>query len=161
MLVNRTYSKCRCEIRFSYDPDNGEIVLAEFNGKAYDLSVRDYFDSRGLRLWRELEAGQTGRIHIIATEMWRIPNSVLFTSFQPATDLKVVLRSEAPNVSFDLVPLYRLDEEWSPASESGAKVVRFRGSVLPNQGINLVWKTDETEALPSTRASASDRLPVK
>jgi predicted phosphodiesterase len=160
-LVNRTTSKCKCEIKFPCPSRFGEIVRAEFNGRTYDPDQRDLWDQRGLCLHSELEAGKTGRVSITATEWWRIEDSVLLTSFQPATDLKVVLRSRAPNLSFDFEPQYTWDNEYEKKSESGATVVRFTRGVLPNQGVRLNWKTNETGASPLNRGSASDFLPVK
>jgi hypothetical protein len=160
-LVNRTSRKCKCEIKFPCPSRFAEIVRAEFNGKRYDLDQLDLWDQRGLCLHSELEGGKSGRVSITATEWWRIEDSVLLTSFEPATDLKVVVRWGAPNLSFDFEPQYTWDNEYDRKSESGATVVRFTRGVLPNQGVRLNWKPNEIAARPLSRGSASDLLSVK
>lgn len=160
-LVNRTTSKCKCEIKFPCPSRFGEIVRAEFNGRIYDPDQRELWDQRGLCLHSELEAGKSGRVSITATEWWRIEDAVLLTTFQPATDLKVVVRSKAPNLSFDFEPQYTWDDEYEKTSESGALVARFTRGLLPNQGVRLNWKMKEIGARPLSRSPASSFLSVK
>lgn len=139
-IVNRTESKQECLINFTFDEDNGEIVRAKFNGRAYDPLQPESRDARGLCMRAELGPGQVGQVYIKAKERWVIPNAMLCTSFQPATDLKVVLRSDAPNVKFDFEPLYKWDVTCDQRREGDALVARFTRGVLPNQGVRVNWK---------------------
>lgn len=108
-----------------------------FNGLPRDADGLDNRDARGLRVPCLLEPGQTGSVLVRVREDMRVPDSELYTSYYPATDLLVHVAFPDKPISFDVEQLYFMKVQ--PERENGTLRVYMDRGILPYQGLRLNW----------------------
>lgn len=109
-----------------------------FNGVRRDAEGLDNRDARGLRVPCLLEAGETGEVLIRVQEDVRLPDSDLYTSYYPATDLRVNVTFPEDLIAFDVERLYFVKVQ--PRREAGTLDIYMDRGVLPYQGLRLNWR---------------------
>ena len=109
-----------------------------FNGIPQDVESPDNRDARGIRVPRLLEPGETGAVLIRVQEEVRVPDSSLFTSYNPATDLRVRVAFPDSLLEIDVERLYFI--KLQPHREIGLLEVYIDRGLLPYQGIRLNWR---------------------
>jgi 3',5'-cyclic AMP phosphodiesterase CpdA len=140
-IVNRTSTDQEWRTEYNYDRDTGTILEAKFNDDLYDPEQREFQVGRGLSFRRTLCPHERGKIHIHARESWPVRGGSYYTSYHPATDLKVLLRSASQNVEFDFEVLYFSDARTIWNGQRGE--VHLDRGLLPYQGVRLNWKRKE------------------
>jgi hypothetical protein len=113
-----------------------------FNGAQRDTESLDNRDARGLRVPCLLEPGETGEVLIRVHETVRLPDSDLYTSYYPATDLRVHVTFPEDLIKFDVERLYFIGVQ--PRREAGLLEVVMDRGVLPYQGLRLNWQRRES-----------------
>jgi hypothetical protein len=108
-----------------------------FNGLQRDADGLDNRDARGLRVPCLLEPGQTGSVVVRVRENMRVPDSELYTSYYPATDLRVQVTFPDGLISFDVEQLYFMKVQ--PIRENGTLDIYMNRGILPYQGLRLNW----------------------
>lgn len=140
-VVNRTSVDQEWHTDYNFDRDSGSVLKAEFNGEPYDPEQRDFQAGRGISIRRVLAPREEGKAFIHVKERWPDRGSTFYTSYHPATDLKLVLRSQVPGLEFDFEVLYfrnartiRKEQYWEVHLDRG---------LLPYQGVRLNWRRKE------------------
>jgi hypothetical protein len=111
------------------------------NGIKRDTEGLDNRDARGLRIPCLLEPGETAEILIRVHETVRLPDSDLYMSYYPATDLRVHVTFPEDLIAFDVERLYFIGVQ--PRREPGLLEVVMDRGVLPYQGLRLNWRRRE------------------
>ena len=109
-----------------------------FNGVARDADGLDNRDARGLNVPCLLEAGETGSVLVRVREEMRVPDSELYTSYNPATDLSVRVTFPETLITFDVEQLYLMTVQ--PVRTPGTLDVHMDRGILPYQGLRLNWR---------------------
>ncbi|MDQ1468643.1 MAG: hypothetical protein QOJ99_123, partial [Bryobacterales bacterium] len=118
------------------------ILEARFDQKSYNPNHLEFQTGRGLSIKRKLGPNEVMDVFIHAQERWPDRASALYTSYYPATDLKVMLRNQVANVDFDFEILYFWDVY--PVQEKETWEVFLDRGLLPYQGVKLNWKRKES-----------------
>jgi hypothetical protein len=141
-VVNKTSSNQDWSAEYQFDHGNGKILLAELNGKPHNPVALEFQSGRGLRIKQPVKAHKELDVTILAQEQWPNSGSALYTSYHPAADFKLTLRSQLSNIEFDFEILY----SWSdyPLQEkSEGWEINLGPGLLPYQGVKVNWKMKE------------------
>jgi hypothetical protein len=141
VVVNRSESVQTWRTRYSFSrPELGKVVEAKFNGTDVDFTHPDFKDGRGLSFPSELSPrGGKGEVYVKIQETFPMEGSNYFTSYNPATDLKLILREAGvPGIEFDFEIMYFWDV--FPVSRGEYREVRLDGGLLPYQGVRINWR---------------------
>jgi 3',5'-cyclic AMP phosphodiesterase CpdA len=142
-VVNRTPFNQDWSADYKFDHDNGTIVEIRFGIEPYDPREAEFHTARGLSVKRSVEPHGTLDFFVHARERWPDRGSALYTSYNPATDLKVILRSVPKDVLVDFEILYF----WKtyPLQRTHGWEVSLDKGLLPNQGVKMSWKRKEAD----------------
>jgi TIR domain len=116
----------------------GSVCEVFFNGVRRDAEGLDNRDARGLRVPCLLEGGETGDVLVRVREEMRVPDSELYTSYYPATDLSVHVTFPESAIAFDVEQLYFMKVQ--PERGKGSLEVHLDRGILPYQGLRLNWR---------------------
>jgi len=142
-VVNRTPFNQDWSADYKFDHDNGTIVEIRFGTEPYNPNEAEFHTARGLSVKRTIEPHGMLDFFVHAREHWPDRGSALYTSYHPATDLKVMLRSLPDNVLVDFEILY-FYKTFPIQRTSGWEVALDKG-LLPNQGVKMSWKRKENK----------------
>lgn len=137
-VTNRTDQDQFWDMQYKVRDAGPGVVEARFRGESLDPNLKDHRYGRGVNIRRLVRSGETATVYFRAIEEFDHSDSELYTSYFPATDLRLSVTNSFPEVSFDFEFLY-FDEVW-PTTRNGDRVEVFidRG-ILPHQGIRLNW----------------------
>jgi hypothetical protein len=143
-VVNRSDSIKTWRTRYSFNrPELGKVLEAKLNGKDVDLEQPEFKDGRGLAIPSDLSAhGGKLEVYVKVEEEFAVEGSNYYTTYNPATDLKLILRDKlAPQIDFDFEIMYFWDA--FPVIRGEHREVRLQDGLLPYQGVRLNWKKKE------------------
>lgn len=142
-VVNRTNETKEWRVDYKYDRSSGTIKKARIKGKNYDPKQREFRVDRGISIPVNLAPEEAAEVFLRIKEFWPENGSTLYTSYNPATDLRVIVRVNAPKTSFDFEPLYFLDDWDKLQHERNYYEIFFDKGILPFQGLRLNWRKKE------------------
>jgi 3',5'-cyclic AMP phosphodiesterase CpdA len=142
-VVNRTSEAREWRVEYKFDRQCGTVEEARVKGKNYDPEQQEFRMGRGLSIPVNLAPEETAEVYLRVKETWPEDGSTLYTSYNPTTDLRVIVRANAPKTSFDFEPLYFLDEWDKLRREENYYEIFFDKGVLPFEGLRLNWKKKE------------------
>lgn len=138
---------------YNYDDRNGRVLKASVKGEDYDPELLDFKAGRGISIRCELAPQEPCPVYFSVEEIFADEGHNLFTSYNPATDLKVLLKSGLPHIHFDFEVLYtgkrHKPEEamrWKSKSREGSCLTKALNSIG-----NVRRKYDESK--PSAQRS--------
>jgi hypothetical protein len=145
LVTNRTKERhdWRMEFLFKYREGGGRVLDVKYKDKPIYMKMLDVQSSRGVSIRRTMEAGETSSVYIKMQERFRIPDYELYTSYHPATDLRVIVRNPFDALEFNFEPFYFTSV--SPDRYDDRSEIYFDQGILPHQGLRLSWRggTDE------------------
>jgi len=137
-VINRTAQEQTWHTKYTYDTQRGKIVEVRFNDAPFDPALRVFHDGLGISIPSILAPGERGKVFLKAEEEWDPDGWTFYTSYNPATDLKIILRENLPGTEFEFEVLY-FWKEW-PMKRKGYREVYFDKGILPYQGTRLHWR---------------------
>jgi hypothetical protein len=138
LVTNRTNERHHWKMQKKFKYETGEALEVRFNDKIIDPEILEYRYGRGIRAPQIVEPGETSSIYFKMKERFRLPDFDLYTSYHPATDLKLVVSNPFENIQFDFEIFYFTDVV--PQRIGNRTVVSFDNGILPHQGVRLNWK---------------------
>jgi 3',5'-cyclic AMP phosphodiesterase CpdA len=146
-VKNRSSGLKTWETEYEYDLTTGKVLEARFNEVPIDPGEREFRTGRGIKFPAALNENELGRAHLKVQELFPSQGSVRYTSYYPATDLKVILRTDATNFEFDHQVHYFWDD-WPVTKKDygttkASTEVYFDHGLLPYQGLQLNWRLKE------------------
>lgn len=138
LVINRTAERHNWHMQYKFKYGIGEAVELRFNDKVIDAEMPDFRNARGVDIPRALLPGETASVFFRMRERFRIQDSELYTSYHPATDLKVIINNPFKNVRFDFESFYF--NIVIPNRRGNQTEVYFDNGLLPHQGLKLNWK---------------------
>lgn len=138
-VTNRTEEARYWDMEYKEASAGEGVVEARFRGQQLDPSVRDYRIGRGVSIRKLVEPGETAPVYFRAIEHYYHTDSELYTTYFPATDMKVVVVNPFPRLTFDFEVLY-LGEVWPVIRDQDRMEVSVTTGILPYQGIRLHWR---------------------
>lgn len=145
LVTNRTKERhdWRMEFLFKYRDGSGRPLEVKYKNRPIYLNMMDVQSSRGVSIHRTMESGETAPVYIKMQERFRIPDYELYTSYHPATDLKVIVRNPFEGLAFNFEPFYFTSV--SPDRYDDRSEIYFDQGILPHQGLRLSWRGDNDE----------------
>lgn len=120
--------------------DKGKALELKFNEEWIDPNLKDIQNYRGIDIIKPIEPGERAFVYFKAEEFFRREDFELYTSWFPATNLKIIVENSFENLKFDFksfyfTPIY-------PRTDGDKTEIHFDKGVLPFQGVRLEWKGD-------------------
>jgi len=137
-VVNRSNETRTWSAQYDYDVATSEVVECKINGAEFRVDNRDFHTMRGLVVPLTLAPRGQGSILFRVKERRRDSGILLYTSYNPATDFKLIFRSDLKDFEFDPIILYW----WTvwPVREEGHIEVTFEKGLLPYQGVRIDFR---------------------
>lgn len=122
------------------DEDRGKVLEARFNDRVFDLSSKELRRKGRESIKQVIPPNTPGRIFFRARERFRLEDSEMYTTWMPASDLKVVIVTGKfkDRISFYSDSLYCEDAEERRSDD--CIELMFNKGLLPYQGVRLYWK---------------------
>ena len=122
------------------DERRGKLLEARFNNRVFDLSSKELRRKGYESIKQVIPPDVTGSIYFRASEQFRLDDSELYTTWMPASNLKVIIQNGKfkDRISFFSDSLYYEDAEESRSGESIE--LTFNKGLLPYQGVRLYWR---------------------
>jgi predicted phosphodiesterase len=138
-VVNRTSEEKEWRFEYKFDHTSGTVEEIRVNGKALNVQQRDFHTNRGISIPVTVGAGKMMDLYLRIKEVWPDHGSTLYTSYTPATDLRVIVRCDTSDLDLDFEPLYFLDGWDKLHSKRNYYEILFDKGVLPFEGLRLNW----------------------
>lgn len=141
-VTNRTEEGRYWDMEYKERGTGKGVVEVNYCGEVLDPRMRDYRIGRGVSIRKLIKPGETASVYFRAIEHFDLTDSELYTSYYPATDLRVVVVNPFPSLNFDFEILY-LDEVWPVTRDQDRMEVSVTKGILPYQGIRLHWRGED------------------
>ena len=146
-VVNRTSDTRKWSVDYKYERGRGTIKEARIGGTTYPPEQLEFGTARGLSIPVNLAPEQRVDVYLHVIETRPVRGSALYTSYNPATDLRVTVRSSTPEIGFDFEPLYFLESWEALKHQDNYYEILFDKGILPYQGLRLNWKPKKEKGL--------------
>ena len=159
IFINRDDESVTLETRMSYDVTNrgseahvysAVVRTDDPTAKPIDFSFDDeriyisdprYRTAYGFKVPRTIPGGKTISVYSYDQSKYRLNDSELYTTYDPATDLTLQVRNLVKNLIISFEPHYdRNNSKIDPKEEGDYLVVRMPDGLLPYQGVRMNWK---------------------
>jgi len=138
LVTNRTTEPHHWKMQKKFKYQSGKALEVRFNDNVIDPEILDYKYGRGINVPQRIEPGETASVFFKIKEQFRLSDFDLYTSYHPATDLRLVVNNPYKNVLFDFEIFYFTDV--APQSNGDRIEICFDKGLLPHQGVRLNWK---------------------
>ncbi len=138
MITNRDLKPHKYDIGYIFKHDSGEVFEAIINNEKIDHARKDYKYGRGVRIPKTIPPQTTQTVFFRVEEKFRLNDWDLYTTYIPASDLKVRVHNGFTNLHFDYEDLYFEFSERQDNAD-GSWEVHITKGLLPNQGLRLHW----------------------
>jgi hypothetical protein len=127
------------------DERKGRVLEARFNERVFDLSSKELRRKGHESIKQVIPPNGPGRIFFRASEQFGLEDSELYTTWMPASDLKVIIVNGKfkDRISFFSDSLYYEDAEEKRSGDSIE--LTFNKGLLPYQGVRLYWRGEYDE----------------
>jgi 3',5'-cyclic AMP phosphodiesterase CpdA len=142
-VVNRSNNADWWYLDYRFKYETGTVRAIRFNDAAIDPRLNEIKAARGVRVAQRLEPGEEGRIFFEVDEYFEAHGSELYTSYYPATDLRVVIENHTSDIEFDPEVLYHTPV--LPTRQNQVTEVSIKTGILPYHGIRLNWKESDSD----------------
>ena len=113
------------------------ILTLKYNNKKLNPDVKDFQYSRGINIALLMQPNEKSHVFIKIKEKFRVTDFELFTSYHPATDLRVIIRNKFRSIHFDFEVFYFTNV--IPEIKENYSEIFFHEGILPHQGVRLNW----------------------
>lgn len=139
-VTNRTDSSKIWSMDYAFNRKfGGKVLDAKFDNESIQIDDPNYLTELGIKVPRPVEAGHTSRIYFKVEERFRSRDSELYTSYHPATDLKVTVKNKFPDLRIYFTVLHFS----TPKEEASPKSIYLSSGILPFQGVRMNWRKPE------------------
>ena len=142
VVVNRTDSDKVWHLQYKFDRNTGRAQEIKFNEEPINLENPNLDVAIGIP--KTIKAGQRAKVYFRVEERFRSRDSEFYTSYYPATDLKVVVHYEPSKTTVqpEQIRFYFDVLHFSDSGEVRGKherAVHIKG-ILPYQGVRVNWR---------------------
>ena len=136
-VKNRTNVNQEWEMVYTFNKNDGDIIEAKFDNKLVSIYSNNTTPS-GIAIPYTIEPGRETIVYFKVKERYRKSDYDLYTTYYPATDLKLILNNKFQQILFDFegLDLYPIH----PETYGNQTIVSIDNGVLPYQGVQLSWK---------------------
>jgi hypothetical protein len=142
--VVRTRCLIPSEYKMAYlckNEKGSKILKAHFDDRPLRVDAKDYVWGRGILIPQRLDPDSRHKVFFFAEEHFRPEDWELYTSWTPATALRVLVwKNGFANIKFDIELLH--SEHKPLLAETEPIVIDFTDGLLPHQGIKLNWTVE-------------------
>lgn len=136
-VVNRTDSQKRWELKYSFDRATGKLLSAQWDKEPLDVEDPHYLSALGFEVQRTMRPGQKSSAYVRVQERFRLREPGIYTSYHPATDLKVLVDNSVDKLKFYFDVLHFSDPPVVTAGKE--RSIHLKSGLLPFQGVIVKW----------------------
>lgn len=138
LVTNRSNERHNWLMQYKFRDGKSEPLEVRFNNSILDPGILDHKYGRGVNIHQPMRPSEKAEIYFKVKERFRLQDSELYTSYNPATDLKVRVCNPFAKLIFDFEIFYFANVV--PVRTGDQTEVYFDSGLLPHQGIRLNWK---------------------
>lgn len=140
-VTNRGSSNQEFSVVLRTDDPNAKVIDFSFNGEKLFVDDPSYRRPHGFEVRRSIPGGETVSVYFHDKSKYRLSDSELYTTYDPATDLTLQVRIPE---KIEIVPSFEVHYKRSiknvdPKREGNYIVVHMLDGLLPYQGVRMNW----------------------
>ncbi len=140
-VVNRTQSEKQWLMEYRFNKDSGVVKEARFNDEDIEFTDPQYDLGTGIHIPRLIQPGKSAKVYFKVEEEFRLRDSELYTSYYPASELKLVVLNESSKIKFHFEVLH-FSEPLKPKGQlENQKILYLKSGLLPFQGVRMNWRS--------------------
>jgi 3',5'-cyclic AMP phosphodiesterase CpdA len=132
-VTNRTSATAVWHIQYDFTRAEGEVIDVEIDRKSVSTG-----SIRKVDIPYTLGPFQPIWVKVKVKERYKVQDDEFYTSYNPASDLKVVLDKIAAGLAFEMESFADGDSRKIPVN-GGNSEIEIRNGLLPYQGVKLSW----------------------
>lgn len=138
VVVNRADGERIWDMSYTFNPTEGRVLEARFDKDTIEVDDPHFVSGVGIKIPRIMKSRQRSDAYFKIEQRFGLRDSETYTSYHPATDLKVNVQNSVDGVrfNFDLLHFSQLDVK----TNANSKSLSLSG-LLPFQGVILNWTT--------------------
>jgi hypothetical protein len=136
-VVNRSEDPNTWIAEYELNDSNGSVIALTIDGTAENINK--FSGSRLVRVAVPIESHQRRVVMITVHDRFRIIDSDIYTSYHPATDLRVEFtNTKCPGLTVEFDTLHV--SKYSPGEKGNTRFVDIPDGILPFEGVRLRWR---------------------
>jgi hypothetical protein len=139
-VINRTQSEKQWQMEYKFNRDSGAVKEARFNEEDIEVTEPQYNLGTGIHVPKLIQPGKSAKVYFKVEEEFRLRDSELYTSYYPASELKLVVLNESSKIKFHFEVLHFSEPVQPKGQLKNQKILYLKSGLLPFQGVRMNWR---------------------